>query len=166
MPQLHTDDGPRRLRAVWLGPTGATLPFEWTYVQWTATLAAIPVTVGLLWGLGTLVHQFVPAYDSFLVWAIALVWGPAVGVYATVRVMRHVSFDQPLSARARLVRAELRPRPKPRTAEVVASPPPISELAVPSATSLGWIAPELPSPVGLPWPATPQQIVQFFGARS
>ena len=52
------------------------------------------------------------------------------------------------------------------TAEVVASPPPISELAVPSATSLGWIAPELPSPVGLPWPATPQQILHFFGARS
>ena len=33
MPLLRTDDGPRRLRAIWLGPNGATLPFEWTYVQ-------------------------------------------------------------------------------------------------------------------------------------
>ena len=38
MPHLRTDDGPRKLRAVWLGPKGATLPFEWTYVQWAAVL--------------------------------------------------------------------------------------------------------------------------------
>ena len=145
MPQLQTDDGPRRLRAVWLGPTGATLPFEWTYVQWVTTLAAIPVTVGLLWGLGTAVHQFVPAVvDDFLVRAIALIWGPALGVYVTVKVMRHVSFDQPLAARVRLVRAELRPRRRPQTAELLASPPPISELALPSARSLGWIRPTPP----------------------
>ncbi len=115
MPLLHTDDGPRRLRAVWLGPTGATLPFEWTYVQWVATLAAIPVTVGLLWGLGTARSPIRPrVVDDVPGRAVALIWGPALGVYATVRVMRHVSFDQPLAARARLVRAELRPRPAPR----------------------------------------------------
>ncbi len=145
MPQLHTDDGPRRLRAVWLGPTGATLPFEWTYVQWVATLAAVPVTVGLLWGLGTAVHQFVPAVvDDFLVRAIAMIWGPALGVYVTVKVMRHVSFDQPLAARVRLVRAELRPRPRPRPTQLLASPPPIGELARPAARSLGWIKPAPP----------------------
>ncbi len=43
MPRLRTDDGPRKLRAVWLGPAGSTLPFQWTYVQWLVTLIAIPI---------------------------------------------------------------------------------------------------------------------------
>ena len=43
MPRLRTDDGPRKLRAVWLGPAGSTLPFQWTYVQWLVTLVAIPI---------------------------------------------------------------------------------------------------------------------------
>lgn len=154
MPLLHTDDGPRRLRAVWLGPTGATLPFEWTYVQWVATLAAIPVTAGLLWGVGMLVHQLLPFVDTFLVGAVAWIWGPALGVYATVRVMRHVSFDQPLGARARLVKAELQRRPRPTRTAVVASPPPITELATPSAKSLGWVQP------------TPQRLPPLGDARS
>lgn len=145
MPLLHTDDGPRRLRAVWLGPTGATLPFEWTYVQWVATLAAIPVTVGLLWGLGIAVHQFAPALvDDFLVRAVAFIWGPALGVYATVKVMRHVSFDQPLRARADLVRHELQARPRPKATDVQACPPPIHDLALPAARSLGWVKPSPP----------------------
>ncbi|MBM7799362.1 hypothetical protein JOE57_002283 [Microlunatus panaciterrae] len=48
MPDLRTDDGPRKLRAVWLGPKGATLPFEWTYVQWAVTLLMIPVGIGVV----------------------------------------------------------------------------------------------------------------------
>lgn len=153
MPVLHTDDGPRRLRAVWLGPTGATLPFEWTYVQWVATLAAIPVTVGVLTGLGMVVHQLVPAVDMFLVWAVALIWGPALGVLVTVKVMRHVSFDQPLSARVHLVRAELRLRPRRRRSDALADPPLIAELAGPAARSLGWgisPSPAVPAPVADP----------------
>ena len=167
MPQLHTDDGPRRLRAVWLGPTGATLPFEWTYVQWVATLAAIPVSVGVLAGLGIVVHQLIPAFDSFLLWAIALIWGPAAGVLLTVKVMRHVSFDQPLSARADLVRAELSRRTRSASTVLEASPPPITELAVPASISLGWtqVPINLP-PVGLVLPATRAEIIRFLGARS
>ena len=61
------------------------------------SVAAIPVTVSLLWGLGMAVHQLLPGSDTFLVGAVAFIWGPAIGVYATVMVMRHVSFDQPLS---------------------------------------------------------------------
>ena len=157
MPVLRTDDGPRRLRAVWLGPTGATLPFEWTYVQWVATLAAIPLTVGVLWGLGMLVHQLLPLVDVFLVGAVAFIWGPALGVYATVRVMRHVSFDQPLAARTQLVRAELRLRRRPAPVRLVVAVPPIVELARPSARALGWVKPAPPPP--LPPLGSPRQIV-------
>ena len=48
MPNLRTDDGPRKLRAVWLGPKGATLPFEWTYVQWSAVLIGLVSTAATL----------------------------------------------------------------------------------------------------------------------
>ena len=139
MPNLRTDDGPRKLRAVWLGPKGATLPFEWTYVQWVVTLAAMPATAGLLWLLGTAVHQLIPVFDTFLVGAVAFIWGPALGVYLTVKVMRHVSFDQPLAARTRLVHSELRrPRLSIRPTELEVSPPPVTDLALPAARSLGW----------------------------
>ena len=162
MPVLHTDDGPRRLRAVWLGPTGATLPFEWTYVQWVATLAAIPVAVGVLWAVGTLVHQLIPGFDDFLIWAIALTWGPAFGVYLTVKVMRHVSFDQPLAARVRLVRTELHPRPRPaRTAWAIRTPP-ITDLARPASLALGWTKPVLFPAVLPPLPTDPKQIVRDY----
>jgi len=50
MPLLRTDDGPRRLRAIWLGPNGATLPFEWTYVQWGVVLLTACL-VGNVFGL-------------------------------------------------------------------------------------------------------------------
>ncbi len=149
MPRLHTDDGPRRLRAVWLGPSGATLPFEWTYVQWVATLVVIPIAVVVLAGLGIVVHQLFPGFDMFLVWAIAWVWGPALGVYFTVKVMRHVTFDLPLAARVWLVRTELKPKPLPRAYARIVRAPRIGELAGPSARALRWPHPEgVPTSVG------------------
>lgn len=96
MPELSTDDGPRKLRAVWLGPKGATLPFEWTYVQWSVVLILTPVAVVvgglllLLLGLVTVGHPF------WFTWWFAGIYGAPAGVYFGVRVMRGVDFDQPL----------------------------------------------------------------------
>ena len=106
MPELRTDDGPRKLRAVWLGPKGATLPFEWTYVQWCVTLLMIPVGVGLvalliaLGGLATIGH---PPWFTF--W-FGLIYGAPAAVYLAVRLMRGVTFDEPLRYKTATFREE------------------------------------------------------------
>ena len=101
MPRLRTDDGPRKLRAVWLGPAGSTLPFQWTYVQWLVTLVAIPV--GAIIG-GALVGLTGAGW----VWTlgIGVLWGGAAGVWVAVKLMRHVTYDEPLRYQRRLVRGE------------------------------------------------------------
>lgn len=105
MPQIRTDDGPRKLRAVWLGPAGSTLPFEWTYVQWSVVLGCIPVGILVAWicfnllGLDPLVRN-----------VLALVWGAAAGVWIGVKVMKGVTFDEPLRHKRALVKSELDPR--------------------------------------------------------
>lgn len=107
MPELRTDDGPRKLRAVWLGPKGATLPFEWTYVQWAATLLMVPVGVALvalivaLLGLVTVGHA-----PWFTVW-FGVIYGAPLAVYLTVRLMRNVTFDEPLRYKLDTFRAEV-----------------------------------------------------------
>ncbi len=96
MPELRTDDGPRKLRAVWLGPKGATLPFEWTYVQWAVTLLMIPAGVALVAGViaaGGLLTVGHPPWFSF--W-FGLIYGAPAAIYIAVRLMRGVTFDQPL----------------------------------------------------------------------
>jgi hypothetical protein len=155
MPRLRTDDGPRKLRAVWLGPAGSALPFQWTYVQWLVTLVAIPIgaTVGglLVWLLG-----------AGLVWtfAIGVLWGGAAAVWLAVRVMRHVTYDEPLRYQRRLVRgefsrafstsAELRP------IEVAFTLPPIGYLSPAVCRSMGWETPEQrPMDRPQPQPANP-----------
>jgi hypothetical protein len=141
MPWLRTDDGPRRLRAVWLGPAGSTLPFQWTYVQWLVTLVAIPIgaTVGglLLWLLG-----------AGLVWtlSIGVLWGGAAGVWMAVKVMRHVTYDEPLRYKRRLLRGEFSRTfstgEELRPIEVEFTVPPIGYLSTPVCRSMGWETPE------------------------
>ena len=97
MPLLRTDDGPRRLRAIWLGPNGATLPFEWTYVQWGVVLLTaclVGNVFGLLawWWTGDIVYTI----------AAIVLWGWPAGVYLGTRVMRGVSFDEPSAIQARV----------------------------------------------------------------
>lgn len=75
MPHLRTDDGPRKLRAVWLGPKGATLPFEWAYVQWAAVLIGIVVAPLLL---GPVVY-LVTGLDGGWGVVLGLVWGCPLG---------------------------------------------------------------------------------------
>ena len=106
MPELRTDDGPRKLRAVWLGPKGATLPFEWTYVQWSVTLLMIPLGVALValliavGGLLTIGHA-----PWFTFW-FGLIYGAPAAIYLAVRLMRGVTFDEPLRYKTATFREE------------------------------------------------------------
>jgi hypothetical protein len=106
VPELRTDDGPRKLRAVWLGPKGATLPFEWTYVQWAVTLLMIPVGIGLVsllvFGLGRLTVGHAP---WFTIW-FGVIYGAPLAVYGAVRLMRGVTFDEPLRYKTATFREE------------------------------------------------------------
>jgi hypothetical protein len=141
MPWLRTDDGPRRLRAVWLGPAGSTLPFQWTYVQWLVTLVAIPIgaIVGglLLWLLG-----------AGLVWtlSVGVLWGGAAGVWVAVKVMRYVTYDEPLRYLQRLVRGEFSRAFSTGVElgpiEVAFTVPPIGYLSPAVCRSMGWDTPE------------------------
>lgn len=107
MPPLRTDDGPRKLRAVWLGPKGGTLPFEWTYVQWSATLAAMAVTSTMAF----LIALILPAPAWFV--GFAYLSGGGIGVYLAVKAMRNVTFDEPLRHKTATVRAEFSRRRRP-----------------------------------------------------
>jgi hypothetical protein len=141
MPRLRTDDGPRKLRAVWLGPAGSTLPFQWTYVQWLVTLVAIPIGAALggllVWLLGV-----------GLVWtfSVGVLWGAAAGVWVAVRVMRHVTYDEPLRYQRRLVRGEFSRRfstgAELRPIEVAFTFPPIGYLSPAVRRAMGWDTPE------------------------
>lgn len=100
MPQLRTDDGPRKLRAVWLGPAGHTMPFQWTYVQWCVCLVSVTasVTVGAL--IGWLAFR-----SSVATFTGGLYLG-AAGLWFGIKIMRAVTYDEPLRYHRRLIRRE------------------------------------------------------------
>ena len=137
MPRLRTDDGPRKLRAVWLGPAGHTLPFWWTYVQWAVTLIAVPV-------FGTIGTAVVWLLLGDPVWALGIggLWCAAAGMWLAVRMMRNVTFDEPLRYQFRLIRGELTrqfSRPVgPRRIAVHLQTPPIGYLSAAVRSSMGW----------------------------
>lgn len=137
MPRLRTDDGPRKLRAVWLGPAGHTLPFQWTYVQWAVTLIAVPIA-------GTIGTAIVYALLGDPVWAFGLggLWFGAGGVYLAIHLMRNVTFDEPLSYQRRLVKGEFsRQFSQPvgaRRLTVEFEQPSIHYLAAPIRRAMGW----------------------------
>src|SRR5918995_6777678 len=141
MPRLRTDDGPRKLRAVWLGPAGSTLPFQWTYVQWLVTLVAIPV--GAIIG-GALVGLTGAGW----VWTlgIGVLWGGAAGVWVAVKLMVHVTYDEPLRYQRRLVRGEFSRRfattKEVKPIEVSFAYPPIGYLSAPVRRAMGWDNPD------------------------
>lgn len=114
MPQIRTDDGPRKLRAVWLGPKGATLPFEWTYVQWIVTIlvtqVALVLCAAVAWLLGA------------PVWAIiaAGINGSIGGVLLAIKTTRNITFDEPLRHKTDTARSELSRRRRRRVQEPIA----------------------------------------------
>ena len=89
MPEIRTDDTPRRLRAVWLGPRGKTLSWEWTYVQWALCLGLVTLCSGVL------VAVLYPADH-----VIAVVFGTGAGAVIGVRLagaaVARTNYDQPL----------------------------------------------------------------------
>lgn len=119
MPELSTDDGPRKLRAVWLGPKGATLPFEWTYVQWAVVLAAMPAGVLAGAGLLALLGLVTVGHPFWFTWWFGVIYGSPAGIYAGVRIMRGVTFDEPLRYKYQTAREEIgrlqAPAEKPET---------------------------------------------------
>lgn len=138
MPNLRTDDGPRKLRAIWLGPKGATLPFEWTYVQWSVVIAALVLTPFIL---GPIVWLL----TGDVAWAVVLgvVWGGPGGAYLAVRIMKHVTFDEPLRFKRQMASDVVRAhygRPQGRQIDRCAMPS-IQYLATPTLRSLGWSDP-------------------------
>ena len=145
MPWLRTDDGPRKLRAVWLGPSGSTLPFQWTYVQWAVTLCAIPVGIALLW----LVMAALGIPVSWI-WPFAVPWGGTFAVYLAVKVMARVTFDEPLRYHQRLVRNEwssLSRRQRSSPVHVSWQQPTIGYLSPNTLAVMGWTGPaQIPLP--------------------
>jgi hypothetical protein len=120
-----------------LGPAGSTLPFQWTYVQWLVTLVAIPVgaTIGgvVVWLTG-----------AGLVWTlgIGVLWGGAAGVWAAVKLMGYVTYDEPLRYQRRLVRGEFSRRfgttEELEPIDVAFAFPPIGYLSAPVRRAMGW----------------------------
>lgn len=137
MPDLRTDDGPRKLRAVWLGPNGATFPFQWTYVQWAVTLLAVPATIGLFGLILTVV-----GLDPFTVWAFAMPWGGALAIFVVIKVMAGVSFDRPLRYHRRLLAREWRNGEVAETAlqRVGFAPPSVRYLSPRMLKTMDWLS--------------------------
>jgi hypothetical protein len=166
MPRLRTDDGPRKLRAVWLGPAGSTLPFQWTYVQWLITLVAIPIgsSIGgvLVWLSG-----------AGWVWTlgIGVLWGGAAGVWVAVKLMTHVSYDEPLRYQRRLLRGEFSRRfattAELKPIEVAFAFPPIGYLSAPVRRAMGWDTPDqAPTVFGADRAGNPDRSPHPGGGRS
>ena len=99
MPQIRTDDGPRRLRAVWLGPRGLRWPVDWTYVQWVVfavlvLLAPLLVFISLMWVSRGVAGGFALVGGGWLAWEV------------TTRIPRFVDYDRPVRFWWRLLRSE------------------------------------------------------------
>lgn len=114
MPELRTDDGPRKLRAVWLGPKGATLPFEWSYVQWSVTLLMIPVGIIVVAALVALAGWVTVGHVPWFTFWFGLIYGAPAAIYLAIRLMRGVSFDEPLRYKVMTFREELGHRQRTR----------------------------------------------------
>lgn len=155
MPHLRTDDGPRKLRAVWLGPAGHTLAFQWTYVQWLVTLLTVPVAAAIGAGLLRLLGA-----DWVWTAGIGVLWGGAAGLWVAVRLMRNVTFDEPLRYQRRLLRAEFNRHTstvlQPRPLAVRFTLPPMDYLSTPVRRAMGWDVPEQQPIPDLPGPELPR----------
>lgn len=92
---------------MWLGPKGASLPFEWTYVQWSVTLLMIPLGVVLVAGVVALVGWASVGHPPWFTLWFGLIYGAPLAVYLAVRVMRGVTFDEPLRYKSATFREEV-----------------------------------------------------------
>lgn len=98
MPPIRTDDAPRRLRAMWLGPRGARWPVDWTYPQWG-------VFVILLLTVPPLIFFLVAWWDVAFAAAFAF-GGPVIAYRVTTSMPKWVNYDRPLRWWVGVLRAE------------------------------------------------------------
>jgi hypothetical protein len=94
-----TDDAPRRLRGVWLGPKGVRWPVDWTFAQW-GVFAFLTVTCPVV-----IFAAFV-LLNWYLAVCNAILWGPVAAFFLTRWVMRFVDYDRPLRFWLRQLRGE------------------------------------------------------------
>lgn len=93
MPLLTTDDGPRKLRNVWLGPKGATLPWQWTYGQWAATILGVPAVCFVL----ATTIWLITRWDAYMTYLMVYLCVGYLLVRAVMRLWKYVEFDTPVS---------------------------------------------------------------------
>jgi hypothetical protein len=112
MPEIRTDDVPRRLRAVWLGPRGKTLSWEWTYVQWALCLVLVSLCSAILLTVLWPVDH-----------VIAVVFGTGAGAVLGIRsagaAIARTNYDQPLRWWRRTVVGEWRRSSRPGASTTV-----------------------------------------------
>lgn len=90
MPEIRSDDGPRRLKLVYLGPKGMTLPFEWTYAQLIVCFVLGNVGAWIVFAATYWLSGFWGAVSN------GVAFGLTGGVFVGVLLMRRVSHDQPV----------------------------------------------------------------------
>lgn len=96
----------QHLRAVWLGPKGARLPFEWTYGQlFLAFCLWIPASA--ITGLIQVALTGIP----LLFFAGPFGFGPPIALVLTTLAMKGVSEDEPLGYRLAMFAGKLKRRP-------------------------------------------------------
>ncbi|HEY9410452.1 MAG TPA: hypothetical protein VIP77_12795 [Jiangellaceae bacterium] len=123
MPLLRTDDGPRRLRAVWLGPRGNRFWVEWTYVQWA-------VFAGLTVVFAVIVFALLYLADPGLAAMACVPWGLMASYIATKWIMDHADYDRPLRYWRWVLRTEWRRSQRvPREARVRVGAPTSHEMS-------------------------------------
>lgn len=91
--RIQPDDEVYRVRAVWLGPKGLTLPFTARYTAWGIWLAAF---VGIL------------VFEK-LTWGIHMppMWELSISIFVTYVAMLVVDYDRPWRAHVTSLRREL-----------------------------------------------------------
>jgi hypothetical protein len=144
MPEIRTDDTPRRLRAVWLGPRGKTLSWEWTYVQWALCLLLITLCSSILFAVLWPIDH-----------VIAVVFGTGAGAVLGVRLagaaVARTNYDQPLRWWRRAVIGEWRRSSRPMAATTVrlAAPRAAQELGRWAQMEIWGASRKGPAPLGM-----------------
>jgi hypothetical protein len=96
---IRTDDAPRRLRAVWLGPKGLRWPMDWTYIQWCVFAVLLVVFPALVFALLLLLSPAIAAW-------MAILGGPLLAYEVTKRMPTWIDYDRPLRYWVRTLRQE------------------------------------------------------------
>ncbi len=150
MPELITDDGPRKLRNVWLGPKGLRLPVEYTYTHWLMLAILLPLTVFVVGGVATGLFTLLGVKDS---WYIGLLTSPFAllgAVLLVQKVAEHLSFETPFgylhsATTAEWRESEVHAADTDTTAEVRV--PTIEPVSYWTASAMRWPTDECPPPV-------------------